>query len=411
MGGFLRGLILGMLLSGIAFSAAAIVFPRDGKTMVTILEKKMPASTPDVKVAAITPAKPDPVKPVTPPVQQSQGLVITAPSESTGGPVGSGPLTIGSGLQLGAPDVSGGSGGATLGTTTDSSPTRPSLGSTQVAIATPALSSGPSVDTASTDKPTVTDIGNGDNAEESDSLYRTLVAKPLVAGNALKQNAVEFKGSKDKPLMAIILQDDGAAENLRRGLLTLSAPITFGVTANLDSAENIGKNYASKGYEVVAVLPGSNQVVQRGMSEIEVQELLSGVFDAVPMATTLVDRIGGDLPRDPGLVKASLATLSITGHGLLTHRGSGLNNVPQQAGANGISSDLVFRIIDEAPDPAAIRQALDRAVLEASKSGKVIVIGRVQPDTVTTLFSWLLSPSASSVSIAPVSQVLTGVDP
>ena len=412
MGGFIRGLIMGFLLSGVAFSAAAIVFPRDGETTVSILERPDKVDMPEAKVATVTPATPKPVEPVTPPAQQSQGLQITAPSESTGGPVGTGPLSIGGGLQMGSPDISDGSGAGSFGGTTDSTPTRPALGSTQVAIAAPAVASGPSVDTASTDRPEVSaDIDADDETSGEAAALIELVAKPLVAGDALNGNAVEFNGATDRPLMAIILQDSGAADDLRRGLLTLSAPITFGVTANLAAAEGIANNYSSKGYEVVAVLPDAGQRVERGMADEDLQALLSGVFDAVPNATTLVDRIDGDLPRDPNLVNASLATLSVTGHALLTHRGSGLNNVPQQAIANGVNSDLVFRVIDEVPDPAAIRQALDRAVLEASKTGKVIVVGRVQPETVTTLFSWLLSPSASSVSIAPVSKVMTGIEP
>lgn len=409
MGGFIRGLFMGFLLSGIAFSAAAIVFPRESATTVQILER--PART-EPQTASLTPAQPAPAPSVTPPQPQSTGLQITAPSEATGGQVGSGPLTIGGGLTLANPDVAEGSGANTLGATTDSAPTRRTNdGATQVAIAAP-VTNQPTVDTASTGTPQVGGVDAADAIADTDRpALATLGAKPLVAGRALTDNAAEFTGARDRPLMAIILQDGGVPDDLRRGLLTLSAPITFGITGNLQNAGGIAANYASKGFEVVAVLPDRNQPIARGMPPEEVQALLSGIFDAVPTATAVVDQIDGDLPRDPELVKAALETLKVTGHGLLTHRGSGLNNVPQQAIGEGVSSDLVFRVVDEVSDPAAIRQALDRAVLEASKSGKVIVVGRVQPDTVTTLFSWLLSPNASAVSIAPVSTVMTGLDP
>ncbi|MHA3913342.1 divergent polysaccharide deacetylase family protein [Halovulum sp. GXIMD14793] len=414
MGGFIRGLFTGLVLCGIAFSAAAIVFPRQGDTTVEILERPeqdAPAqgSSTQGQSGALTPATPQSAPTITPPQQQSTGLQIAAPSVSGGGQGSDSTPSIGGGLSLSAPNVADGSGAGNLGANADSAPTRRTNdGSTKVAIAEP-VTSRPTVDTASTAAPEVGGVDSAAAISDSDKPALTkLSAKPLVAGKALTDNAIPFNGDSDRPLMAIILQDSGVPDELRRGLLTLSAPITFGVTANLDNASGISANYAQKGFEIVAVLPSLDQPIQRGMPAAEVNALLSGVFDAVPSATALVDQIDGDLPRDPALVKAALETLKITGHGLLTHRGSGLNNVPQQAVGAGVPSDIVFRVVDDVSDPAAIRQELDRAVLEASKSGRVIVIGRVQPDTVTTLFSWLLSPSASAVTIAPVSTVMSG---
>ena len=96
----------------------------------------------------------------------------------------------------------------------------------------------------------------------------------------------------------------------------------------------------------------------------------------------------------------------VTGHGVLTYRGTGLNNVPALAAEQGVASDLVYRVIDEQDGANNIALSLERAVLDASRGGHVIVVGRVKQDTVSTLFSWLLGSGAKAVTIAPVSTIL-----
>lgn len=236
--------------------------------------------------------------------------------------------------------------------------------------------------------------------------FVSLEAEPLVAGAAVSDHAVEFTGADGKPMMSIVLQDDGSAESLRLGLLALTAPITFGVTSNLSDAAQIAADYRARGYEVAAVLPDEGQVFEKGDDPEDFRGILGGSLAAVPNATALMDRVGGPISRDTALMRAAFDSLSITGHGLLTHRKSGINSVPDQARAAGVPSEAVYRVIDEDADPNKIAQALDRAVLEASKTGKVVVVGRVQPETVTTLFSWLLGSGAKSVTIAPVSALL-----
>lgn len=396
MGGFIRGLIGGFLVSGIAFSAFAIAVPRteDGPSLAAMVRE---SEAMDMAAMAAKPADVA-TTPVVAPVTQAEPIQVTSPG-------GGGGINIGAST-LSSPTVAEGSGAGNLGGTTDSAPTQRVQPTTQVAAVVP-ITTQPTVNTETLAQPDVIDIGNdaGSSSDASSGIVE-LTAKPLVTGNALATNAAAHTDNANRPMMAIILQDAGAAEDLRRGLLTLSAPITFGVTANLSGASDISTGYHDKGYEVVVVMPDQGQLAERGMSSADMQSLLSGVFDAVPVATALVDRVGGEFPSDPNLVNAALETLKTTGHAFLTHRGNGLNSVPQKANSEGVPSDVVFRVIDETDDAASIRTALERAVLEASKSGKVIVIGRVRPDTVTTLFSWLLSPGASSVSIVPVSQVL-----
>ncbi|MEO0912803.1 MAG: divergent polysaccharide deacetylase family protein [Pseudomonadota bacterium] len=431
-------MILGLLVSAIAFVVTAILVPLDpGSASVmpkpeTIEEVAAvapapvvvpaPAPAPVEPAPAVVAPAPEPAPVVAEPVPEETAAAVVAPTpepapvtsapqpqeQALAIPTPGAPQGFGEGpASISAPSIGGGPNfGETelgLGGTSDASPTR-TTGGTQVAVAVP-VTSQPTVDTASADVPDVVDGTDGVGTTTADDRLVELASMPLAAGSALTDNAVAFAGST-RPLMSIILQDDGSAEALRQGLLALSAPITFGVTANLSGAEQIAGDYRSKGYEVVAVMPGEGQVMERGDDPAAFRELISGVLDAVPGATGLMDRIGGPLPRDRALVQAALDSLTITGHGLLTHRGTGLNQVDQQADGAGVPSAVVYRVIDAEDDPVKIAQALDRAVLEASKTGQVIVVGRVKPATVTSLFSWLLGPGAKSVTIAPVSSIL-----
>ena len=228
---------------------------------------------------------------------------------------------------------------------------------------------------------------------------------------ALADNAAVFSGDAGRPLMAIILIDTGENPELRAGLIALTAPITFGVQADIRNAEEISREYRSPGFEVTAVLPGSGRLgMAEDMPEDQGEPLLARVFDRIPVAATVLAPVDDPLPQNRRMTDAMLDALAVTGHGLLTHRGNGLNNVPISAGERGVQSGLVYRVIDDEPSPANISLALERAVLDASRSGHVIVMGRVREETVNTLFSWLLGSGAREVTIAPASAVLRNID-
>ncbi|MEO0387437.1 MAG: divergent polysaccharide deacetylase family protein [Pseudomonadota bacterium] len=312
----------------------------------------------------------------------------------------------GSGLEIQAPSF-GGSAATTsdvgLGGGQDTRPERPaSIG--QVAVASNPSAAQPTVDTASAAVPDVsTEVVLEDTGAPAEGRVN-LTPATLVPGAALTDNAVAFDVAPGKPLMSIILLDTGAAEALRQGLLTLSAPITFGVTASLENAPLIAAAYRTAGNEVVAVLPDAGQVFQRGDDPAAFRALISGALAAVPVATALVDRVDGPLPLDPNLAQGAIDTLTVTGHALLTHRGVGLNRVPEQAAEADVTGGIIYRVVGG--QPGDITAALDQAVAEAAQTGSVIVMGRMEPQTVTALFSWLLGPVANRVSIAPVSTVL-----
>ncbi|MEM7615764.1 MAG: divergent polysaccharide deacetylase family protein, partial [Pseudomonadota bacterium] len=180
-----------------------------------------------------------------------------------------------------------------------------------------------------------------------------------------------------------------------------------GVTANIDSVGEVSSQYRQNGFEIVAVMPDVGPLaVNRETDLDDIEVLMAGILNSVPGSTTILDPIDSPLPQNRRMAGAVLEALKQTGHGLLTHRGNGLNNVPIIADQEGVPSELIYRVIDEVPGSANIALALERAVLDASRGGSVIVVGHVRQETVTTILSWLLGSGAREVTIAPVSAIL-----
>ena len=198
-------------------------------------------------------------------------------------------------------------------------------------MAVPPAAGAPSLNTESAAVPEV----GGSERETS-----VAVPDTLINGNALIDNAVEFTGDTDRPIMSIVLIDAGQHPELRGGLAAMDAPVTFGVTANIDSVGEVSSQYRQNGFEIVAVMPDVGPLaVNRETDLDDIEVLMAGILTSVPGSTTILDPIDSPLPQNRRMAGAVLEALTQTGHGLLTHRGNGLNNVPIIADQEGVTSE------------------------------------------------------------------------
>jgi polysaccharide deacetylase 2 family uncharacterized protein YibQ len=286
----------------------------------------------------------------------------------------------------------------------------PTLGKpeAQVAVATPERSDTPAVSSEAPTVPQVTDDLNAAAVQEEAAPTPTGETAPaLVAGNAIKDNAVPVQGSDERPYFSIILEDVGSDGVPREGLTALSAAMSFGVPVNDPDAPAIASLYGDAGFEVVALLPESGpQLLTASMSANDVTSNLAAYLAAVPNATAVLDRRNSELTGSVTLAETVLDGLNVTGHGLLTYPRNGLTAVQDQIAAAGVPGAQIFRVIDEPADPESIKLALDQAVAEAKSTGGVVVVGHTRSETITTLVSWLLGASSSGVRIVPASAAI-----
>lgn len=232
-------------------------------------------------------------------------------------------------------------------------------------------------------------------------------AQPILEGPAFEAFAAEYVDATNKPLLSIVLLDIGADGIERKNLTSFGTAITFAIRADDPDARWADDAYREAGFEVLAMVPenGAMKIGQRTPT-VDISPFLKAYFDAVPGAIGLIDRPLGDLYRNIRVVDEVTDSLKSSGRALVVHERFGVNATLQVARSKDIPAGSILRVIDTERDESAIRSALERAALEASKTGAAVVFGRTYPETVTTLITWLLSNSARSISVAPLSAVI-----
>ncbi len=218
-----------------------------------------------------------------------------------------------------------------------------------------------------------------------------------------------FTRPEGRPLMAVILIDAGEAGLDAEVLTTFSFPVTFALDPNAPGVTARAKAFRAAGnFEIAALAPIAASGLAKEHDAARVRATLTAAFARLPEAIALVDEPEALIQQTPGLGEQVVAVLAEQGRGLVTYD-LGLNTTGRKARAAGIPAGTVFRVLDaDRESGIVIKRYLDRAALEARKTGAVIVLGHTYPETVTALFSWALSAKAGAVALAPLSAVLAG---
>jgi polysaccharide deacetylase 2 family uncharacterized protein YibQ len=220
---------------------------------------------------------------------------------------------------------------------------------------------------------------------------------------ALLRNARAFANPEGKPAMAILLLDDPASGVDLAALAAGPVALTLVIDPTAPDAAARAALWRAAGQEVALL---ADALPARGRdSDYEVA--MESLATAFPQALAVVELAARPLPTDRAGSAALIASLSARGYGLVT-RGGGLNALDQTARRAGLPAAAIFRGLD-AEDEAApvIGRYLDRAAFEAQKAGRLIVTGRLRPDTVGAVQGWAAtSTRAAALALAPVSALV-----
>ncbi|EDM71876.1 hypothetical protein RAZWK3B_17198 [Roseobacter sp. AzwK-3b] len=221
---------------------------------------------------------------------------------------------------------------------------------------------------------------------------------------AIERFAVEFANPDNKPLMSIVLIDDGSSPIGPDAVLDFPYPISMAVDASWPGALQRSGAYRAAGFEVLAITD-----LPDGASAIDTEVAMETFLKAVPEAVAVMEAPGDALQANRDASEQMAAILLETGHGLVMFP-DGLDTAQKLAAKAGVPSATVFRDFDSAgQDDAAIRRFLDQAAFRAGQEEVgVIMVGRLRPDTISALLLWGLQDRASRVALAPVSALLTG---
>ncbi len=230
-------------------------------------------------------------------------------------------------------------------------------------------------------------------------------AKAVPDGPPIESYAAIFENPEDKPLMSIVLLDEGA--DLLSGTIGIAAlrsfpyPLSFAIDMSLPDAKERMQAYRDEGFEVLAMMD-----LPAGATAADAEVNLGVALSRVPEAVALIEGTGTGWQESRATSEQLIAALRDSGHGVIL-QDNGLNSVERFARNEGVPTGLVFRDFDSAGQtPTVIRRFLDQAAFRAGQQNGVIMLGRLRPDTVSALLVWGLQERASRVALAPVSAVL-----
>lgn len=233
----------------------------------------------------------------------------------------------------------------------------------------------------------------------------TEVTTPEAPALAIERFAVPFERPEEKPLMAIVLVDEGASPvSGASGIAALASfpyPLTFAVDATLpDAAERLAL-YRDAGYEVLAMLD-----LPPGAQPQDAETTFGTLLPPLEGVVGVLEAPGGSLQESRVLSDQVAEILAQEGHGWVTQP-SGLNTAATLARRAGVPAAAIFRDFDSKDQTAVvIRRFLDQAAFKAGLESGVIMMGRLRPETVSALLLWGLQDRAGQVALAPISAVL-----
>lgn len=244
-------------------------------------------------------------------------------------------------------------------------------------------------------------VGAGEAVQETTD---TPTAVPN--GTPFEANAVEFSATEDKPLMAIVLMDDGSPEIDPEALKSFPYPLSIAIgTLVPDVAERV-KTYQGMGFEVLAMVD-----LPAAAAPADVEVALDVHLSVMPEAVVLMEGVGDGLQGSKAVSDQVTAVLTDTGHGLLLFP-KGLNTAQKLASREGVPAASVFRDFDgKGQNAGVIRRFLDQAAFRADHEGGVVMVGRLREETLSALLVWGLQDRAGSVALAPISAVISAKQP
>jgi polysaccharide deacetylase 2 family uncharacterized protein YibQ len=215
-----------------------------------------------------------------------------------------------------------------------------------------------------------------------------------------KAFAAPYEASEDRPLMSIVLIDDAESVGAE-ALAEFPYPLSFAIDPEDPRAAEKMVAYRAAGFEVLilADLPREARP-QDAETAFEVWR------ERLPEAVALLEGVRTGVQGNRPLADQVSDVAQAGGYGLVLQN-SGLNTVQKLALREGVPAGVVFRDFDGAgQNPRAMRRFLDQAAFRAGQEGAVIMLGRLQPDTISALLLWGLQDRASRVALAPVSASL-----
>ncbi len=236
--------------------------------------------------------------------------------------------------------------------------------------------------------------GASDEADES-------ATEAPVEMNALADYAVDAGDVGSKPLLSIILIDDGTMSAASAALSGLPFAVTIALDPSTDNVGQLMEAYRAEGFEVVVLAK-----VPEGAVPSDVEITFESIFSTLTESVGVLDIGNGGLQSDRAVTEQAMEILASQGRGFVT-ASQGLNMAGRAAEQAGVPSVVIYRDLDnEDQDARVVRRFVDQAAFRARQESGVVLVGRVRPDTISALILWGTANQDDQVAMVPLSAVL-----
>ncbi|WP_394177827.1 divergent polysaccharide deacetylase family protein [Yoonia maritima] len=218
---------------------------------------------------------------------------------------------------------------------------------------------------------------------------------------ALQRFATAFENPNGMPLLSILLVDDGTNGDMAADVASMPLPVTVVLHALDPNAAARMQAYRAAGIEVAL-----QTSLPEGAVPTDVEIAFEAAFGILHETVMLFSDGTGVLQNDRAVTDQVMQILASDGRGLVTVQ-RGLGSAQRAAEQVGVAATTVLRDLDGAgEDQSAIERALDQSALRARQTGDAVLLGRVQPETISALTNWALTVNQDQMLVAPVSAVL-----
>lgn len=218
---------------------------------------------------------------------------------------------------------------------------------------------------------------------------------------ALDTFAAEVADVGEKPLLSIVLIDDGTMSAASAALAGLPFSVTIALDPALPNAAELMEKYRADGFEVAVLAK-----VPEGAQPSDVEVTFESVFSRLPETIAVLDIGGAGLQSNRDVTEQAMDILATQGRGFISVS-QGLNMAGRAAEQSGVPAVVVYRDLDiEGQDARVVRRFIDQAAFRARQESGVVLVGRVRPDTISALILWGTANNDDQVAVVPVSVVL-----
>jgi polysaccharide deacetylase 2 family uncharacterized protein YibQ len=228
-------------------------------------------------------------------------------------------------------------------------------------------------------------------------------------------NAVAAKDPGHRPMISIVLDDVGVAQQHAEMAIALPSPIVLSIMTYAKNAAALAREAHAKGHEIMvhmpmqpvnaSINPGPN-ALDVGMETAELQRRIDWGLGRLSGYVGFNNHMGSRFTQDAAGMRVVLAEAKQRGLLFLdskTIAGSVGDTLAADMGVTHIARDV---FLDDDMSEAAVARQLAEVESIARRQGYAVAIGHPHPATIAVLKRWLPEAKARGFAIVPLTTII-----